>query len=115
MTQELITISPIDGSIAVRRPYATPAEIQAALTHAKLAQRSWQNTPLATRAALVASAVDALVAQKAVIAEELTRQMGRPIRYTPSEVGGFEARARHMIAIAGDALADVIPQAIDGY
>jgi acyl-CoA reductase-like NAD-dependent aldehyde dehydrogenase len=115
MTQELITISPIDGSVAVRRSYASPAEIQTALTRAKLAQRSWQNTPLATRAALVTNAVDALVAQKAAIAEELTRQMGRPIRYTPGEVGGFEARARHMIAIAGDALADVVPQAIDGY
>jgi acyl-CoA reductase-like NAD-dependent aldehyde dehydrogenase len=115
MTHELITISPIDGSVAVRRSFASPVEIQAALTRAKLAQRSWQNTPLATRAALVANAVDAMVAQKATISEELTRQMGRPIRYTPGEVGGFEARARHMIAIAGDALADVVPQAIDGY
>ena len=115
MTQEFITISPIDGSVAVQRPYAMLAEIQAALTRAKLAQHSWQNTPLGTRAALVTSAVDAMVAQKDAIADELTRQMGRPIRYTPGEVGGFEARARHMIAIAGKALADVVPQAIDGY
>ncbi len=115
MTQELITLSPIDGSEVVRRSYATPAEIQAALTHAKLAQSTWQNTPLATRAALVASAVDALVSHKDAIAGELTRQMGRPIRYTPGEVGGFEARARHMIAIAGASLADVVPAEIDGY
>jgi len=115
MTQELITISPIDGSVAVRRNYATPSEIQAALARAKLAQRSWQSTPLATRAALVTSAVDALVSRKDAIAEELTRQMGRPVRYTPGEVGGFEARARHMIAIAGEALTDVVPPAIAGY
>ncbi|MGA7750110.1 MAG: aldehyde dehydrogenase family protein [Gallionella sp.] len=88
MTQELITISPVDGSVAVQRRYASPAEIQAALTRAKLAQRSWQGTPLAMRAALVASAVDSLVAQKDAIAEELTRQMGRPIRYTPGEMLG---------------------------
>ncbi len=115
MTQELITLSPIDGSEVVRRSYATPAEIQAALTRAKLAQSLWQNTPLATRAALVSSAVDALVSHKDAIAGELTRQMGRPIRYTPGEVGGFEARARHMIAIAGASLADVVPAEIDGY
>lgn len=115
LTEKLITISPIDGSVAVRRPYASPAVIQAALTRTKLAQRSWQNTPLSTRAAQVANAVDVLVAQKAAISLELTHQMGRPIRYTPGEVDGFEARARHMIAIAGDALTDVTPHAIDGY
>ena len=115
MTPELITISPIDGSVAVQRSYATPAEIQAALTRAKRAQRSWQSTPLATRAALVTNAVEALLAHKDAIAEELTRQMGRPIRHTPGEVDGFAARARHMIAIAGDALADVVPPAMEGY
>ena len=115
MTQELITISPIDGNVAVRRPYATHDEIQAALSRAKLAQRAWQNTPLASRAALVTSAVDALVAQKDTIAEELTRQMGRPIRHTPGEIDTFEARARYMISIAEEALADVVPPAIEGY
>lgn len=115
LNEELITISPIDGSVAVQRTYASSTEIQAALSRAKLAQRSWQGTPLATRAALVTSAVDALVAQKDAIAEELTRQMGRPIRYTPGEVDGFEKRARYMISIAEESLVDVVPQAIDGY
>ena len=115
MTQELITISPIDGSVAVQRAYATPGEIQAALSRAKSAQRAWQSTPLATRASLVTSAVDALVAQKDVIAEELTRQMGRPIRHTPGEIDTFATRARQMISIAEEALADVVPPAIEGY
>ncbi|KAG1252771.1 hypothetical protein G6F65_017772 [Rhizopus arrhizus] len=33
--------------------------------------------------------------------------MGRPLRYTPGEVAGFEARARHMISIADAALAPI--------
>src|ERR687898_2653452 len=33
--------------------------------------------------------------------------MGRPIRYSPGEVRGFEERARHMIAAAPRALADL--------
>jgi len=115
MTRDLISISPIDGSVAAQRSYASSEEIRAALSRAKLAQRAWQSTPLATRAAMITKAVDALVAQKDAIAEELTRQMGRPIRHTPGEVGGFEQRARHMIAIAGEALADVVPPAIEGY
>jgi acyl-CoA reductase-like NAD-dependent aldehyde dehydrogenase len=115
MTQEFFTISPIDGSIVVQRPYATTEEIQAALARAEFAQRSWRHTPLAIRASLVTSAVEILVSQKADIAEELTRQMGRPIRDTPNELNGFEARARHMIKISAAALADVVPAPIKGY
>lgn len=115
MTQEILTISPIDGSIAVRRPCATPDQIQSALSRAKLAQTAWKNTPLAERSALVSRAVEALAANKNAIAEELTRQMGRPLRYTPGEIGGFESRARHMIGIAESALADVVPAPIDGF
>lgn len=60
MTQQLITISPMDDSVVAQRSYAMPDEIQAAPARAKHAQRAWQNTPLATRAALVTSAFDAL-------------------------------------------------------
>jgi acyl-CoA reductase-like NAD-dependent aldehyde dehydrogenase len=52
-------------------------------------------------------AVDAFVARKVESAAEITWQMGRPIRYTPGEVGGFEERARYMIEVAPQALADV--------
>jgi acyl-CoA reductase-like NAD-dependent aldehyde dehydrogenase len=55
------------------------------------------------------------VSNKDAIAEELTRQMGRPIRYTPGEIGGFEARARHMIAIAETSLADLVPPQMEGF
>ena len=46
---------------------------------------------------------------------ELTWQMGRPIRYAPNEVRGTLERARHMIAIAGDALADIDVGPKDGF
>lgn len=115
MTQEIVTISPIDGRVVVRRECASPAAIDAALSQARLAQPAWKATSLSERAALVARAVDALVARKDEIGAELTLQMGRPIRYTPGEVGGFEARARHMIAIAAQALADVTPAPIAGF
>lgn len=115
MSQEIVTISPIDGRIVVRRECASPANIDAALGQARLAQRAWKATSLAERSALVARAVDALVERKDEISAELTLQMGRPIRYTPGEIGGFEARARHMIAIAAQALADVEPEPIEGF
>ncbi len=115
MTNQLQTISPIDGAVIVRRAYASAAQMHAALERAANAQAMWRGVPVAQRAAAVSKGVDAFVARKAEIAEELTRQMGRPLRYTPGEVGGFEARARHMISVAAEALQDVVPPPLAGF
>lgn len=100
------TLSPIDGSVVVERDYATPLDVVTALGRARLAQRAWRGVPIAERAAHCSRMVDAFVAERDAIAAELTSMMGRPIRYAPSEVRGFEERARHMITIAEAALAD---------
>ena len=107
MTGKLKTVSPVDGSVYVERPYAAPEDIAQALTRAVRAGEVWRDVPVAERAEVCARAVDAVVAARDDIAGEITWQMGRPIRYSPAEVGGFEKRARHMIAIAPEALADV--------
>lgn len=107
MAATLKTHSPIDGSVYVERPLASEAEIAQALTRARAAQRDWAALDVAARAASVSRFVDAFVALKSDVAREITWQMGRPIRYTPNEVGGFEERARYMIAAAPQALADL--------
>jgi acyl-CoA reductase-like NAD-dependent aldehyde dehydrogenase len=104
MSQEFITISPIDGSAVVKRAYASEQEIARALSAAQSAQREWSALAVAQRAAVVGAAVDALLADKARIAEAITLQMGRPARHAPLEVDGYAARARHMIDIADAAL-----------
>ncbi|CAB3641282.1 aldehyde dehydrogenase [Achromobacter marplatensis] len=107
MTQELITISPIDGREVVRRAYASEAQIAQALAQAQSAQAAWQALGVGERGRIVSAAVDRFVAAKDEIARAITIQMGRPLRYTPAEVAGFEARARHMISIADAALAPI--------
>ncbi|MCP4874881.1 MAG: aldehyde dehydrogenase family protein [Gammaproteobacteria bacterium] len=108
-------ISPVDGSVYVERQSASADEIQQALAASASAQQAWKNTSVEQRQALCSKAVNAFVARKAEIAEELTWQMGRPISQAPGEVAGFEERARHMIEIAADALADLQPEAKDGF
>ncbi|QVQ25491.1 aldehyde dehydrogenase family protein [Achromobacter deleyi] len=115
MTQELITISPIDGREVVRRAYASEAQIAQALANAQGAQAAWHALGVAERGRIVSEAVDRFVAAKDEIARAITIQMGRPLRYTPGEVAGFEARARHMIAIAGEALAPIPATAQAGF
>jgi len=108
-------VSPVDGSVYVERSLATGAKIQDVLQAASRAQRRWQQTPLSERKALCSRAVDAFVAKSEVISQELTWQMGRPITQTPSEVIGFEQRARYLIDIADTALAPIQTEAKAGF
>jgi acyl-CoA reductase-like NAD-dependent aldehyde dehydrogenase len=107
MGDSIRVISPVDGEVYVERALAGDREIAAALDRAQRAQKEWRRVAVAERAAILGRALDAFVARRDDIAGELTWQMGRPIRYTPNEVRGFEERARYMIAVAEEALADV--------
>nr|WP_298690602.1 aldehyde dehydrogenase family protein [uncultured Dongia sp.] len=101
------TITPIDNSVYVERPYNTPAEIAAVLKNAATAQIEWRKTSIAERTKILNKAVDEFLKGKDKHAEEITRQMGRPISQSPFEMRGFEERARFMINLAPEALADV--------
>jgi acyl-CoA reductase-like NAD-dependent aldehyde dehydrogenase len=113
MTQK--TISPVDGSVYCERELAPDAAVQAALAAARRAQAAWRSTPVADRARVLSAFCDRFEAAGPGIALELTWQMGRPIRYSPSEVRGTLERARHMIAIAAESLADVDPGPKAGF
>ena len=109
------TISPVDGSVYCERDLATDATIDAALTRARRAQQSWRLTPVADRARVCLAFCGHFETGTREIATELTWQMGRPIRYAPNEVRGTLERARHMIAIADDALADLDAGPKEGF
>ncbi|WP_342246887.1 aldehyde dehydrogenase family protein [Pseudomonas sp. OTU5201] len=100
-------VSPVDGSVYVERPLATPAEVVAALERAESVRRTWKGTPVAERVAIVRRAIAAFAAREAQLAEELCWMMGRPIRYAPGEIRGFVERASYMADIAEEALADI--------
>jgi acyl-CoA reductase-like NAD-dependent aldehyde dehydrogenase len=108
-------VSPVDGEVYIERPYAEHADIDAALSRADSVVRSWRATSIADRVELVTKAVDIFVSRGAEIGEEITWQMGRPIRFTPGEVAGFEERARYMASIAEQALAPLVPPAKPGF
>jgi acyl-CoA reductase-like NAD-dependent aldehyde dehydrogenase len=109
------TISPVDGSVYVERPYATSAQIDTVLAKATEAQSAWKHSALTERAAICTRFVEDFVSKTAEIAAELSWQMGRPVSAAPSEVRGFEERARYMIETAGQALADVKTQPKPGF
>jgi acyl-CoA reductase-like NAD-dependent aldehyde dehydrogenase len=109
-------ISPVDGSVYAERSTATADEIGRALARAEAAQRQWRSTPIAERAAVCERVVEYMLANADEIGRELSWQMGRPIRFTPNEIRrGFQERARHMAAIAPEALADMAVEPKEGF
>ncbi|UVM03170.1 aldehyde dehydrogenase family protein [Pseudomonas laurylsulfatiphila] len=115
MTAKVQLISPVDGRVYVEREMADAAQVEQALTAAASAQAAWQRRSLSERAALCSAAVDAMLSMQADIVPELAWQMGRPVRYGAGELRGFAERARHMIAIAPQALATVEPEPVAGF
>ncbi|SDG38908.1 Acyl-CoA reductase [Limimonas halophila] len=104
MTRQLQCISPIDGQVYAERPYASQAELDAALDRAQRAQADWRQVPLDRRIAILNDAIDRFVAEREQIGEEITAQMGRPIKASPKEANIFEERARYMLRVAPEEL-----------
>jgi acyl-CoA reductase-like NAD-dependent aldehyde dehydrogenase len=115
MAASLRTIAPADGRVYVERPLAEDGAIERALAAAAKAQKAWRTVPVAERTAILSRAVDAFVAKRDAVAEEISWQMGRPIAQSPGEVRGFEERARFMLAAAPSALADIDPGPKPGF
>jgi acyl-CoA reductase-like NAD-dependent aldehyde dehydrogenase len=115
-TRILRCVSPIDGSLVAERPLASSAEAVAAIARARAAQAAWRRVPLAQRMATCAAFAEIMAADKARLGADLTRQMGRPIRYTPNEIGGgLVERTRKMVELAPDALADLPASEKSGF
>ncbi len=112
MKQE--TLSPTDGSPIVRR-LASSENLDNALVCAVAAQASWRSTSIEYRQQILRAAKTNLAAKTDDIAVEITREMGRPIRYTPGEVRGFTERASAMIDLAPSALADIKVAEKEGF
>ncbi len=103
------TISPIDGSIYAEREHATSEQIEVALTQSVSAQRKWKQTPVAERVAICRRMLAQLVECADQIGEELTRQIGRPLAYSPFEIKrGFAERVNYLCDIAERELADIV-------
>src|SRR5437899_5150976 len=112
---DIVCISPVDGREVVRRSAASAAEIDSAVAAARKAQAEWKRVPVVERGKILSKAVDAMLAMREEVAPELAWQMGRPVRYGGGELGGFEARARAMIALADSALGNIVPEPKAGF
>jgi acyl-CoA reductase-like NAD-dependent aldehyde dehydrogenase len=100
-------ISPVDCRVYAERSAATPGQIDQTLERARAAQTAWRAVPVSERAAIIERFCGEFQRRGAQIATDLSWQMGRPVRYAPSEVRGTLERARYMAGVAMSALADL--------
>jgi acyl-CoA reductase-like NAD-dependent aldehyde dehydrogenase len=109
-------ISPIDGSVYAEFDLPSSAYIEAALEAGARAQEAWKRVPLAERSAICRRMAGLMVERADDIGTELSWQIGRPITQSPFEIRrGFQERARFMIDVAEQSLADVVMDPKDGF
>jgi acyl-CoA reductase-like NAD-dependent aldehyde dehydrogenase len=110
------TITPVDGSVYVKRTLAAGNAVEKALVKAAKAQQAWKAVPVAERAAVIKRMVEWCVSRADALAEELSWQMGRPVSQSPGEVKrGFQERALYMCEIAPEALSDMVLPEKSGF
>lgn len=115
MASTFTVTTPIDGTTYVERSYADWAAVDRALQRARDAHVAWRDVPLARRKEICVRFADALEAKKVGLGLELTWQMGRPVRYAAKEIQTCAARARAMVALADEGLADVAVPPQEGF
>jgi acyl-CoA reductase-like NAD-dependent aldehyde dehydrogenase len=110
------TITPVDGSVYAERELASAELIEKSLAQSVRSQRTWSETPLSERVAVVRRMVGWCVDRAEQLGTELSWQMGRPVAQSPNEIRrGFQERALYMCSIAEQALGELRPEKKDGF
>lgn len=115
MKKTIKIISPIDGTVVAERNIASAEEISQILNKTQSEKKNWQDRTISERADICHKAIDYLCDNKQEIAKEISLQMGRPIKFSVGEIAGLEERARYMIDIAEESLADIKIEEVSGF
>jgi acyl-CoA reductase-like NAD-dependent aldehyde dehydrogenase len=107
----LVIRSPLDQQVIGELPYDTPQQLDDKLAAARAAQQQWRGLKLEERAAQVREGLSRLRDDSQRIAEDVTRQMGKPLAQAKGELETLFARAEQSLrdapaALAADVLTD---------
>ncbi|MBX3178485.1 MAG: aldehyde dehydrogenase family protein [Candidatus Hydrogenedentes bacterium] len=114
-TAEIIVTNPYTGAEAFRIPALSAGEIDAVVSRARAAFSAWRHTAVADRVALCQGMIDWFEANADAVARDITVQMGKPLGQARGEVNGTIERARHMMSIAEETLADDLLPEKEGF
>ena len=101
------TITPINNTLYLERPYPTSLEIEKTIETSSIAFKQWSKTSVLERIEVINKFIDNLLNLTEEVKKEICWQIGRPISQCGSELRGFEERSRYMVEVAEECLADV--------
>jgi len=107
--------NPYTGDVACTVPLADEATVSRVLDQARAAAKVARATPLAQRKAWCEAMVKSMEARAEQVAADISRMMGKPLSQARNEIRGMADRARHMVSIADESLADVILPPKQGF
>ena len=107
-------IDPATELVIGEIPETTPTEIDDAISQANAAQRKWQKVSALDRAQVLHQCADAMHANRAVLGEALTREMGKPYKESVDEVDWCVHSIRYSAEIGRNEMGRVIGPAIAG-
>lgn len=86
-------------------PVSSPLDVRRAVARARRAQPHWAAAPLAERCAVVDRAADLMADRAEELARLITREMGKPLMESRSEVENTAGRLRWLVARAPEVFA----------
>jgi acyl-CoA reductase-like NAD-dependent aldehyde dehydrogenase len=95
-------------------PSSDADDVTAAVDAAADAQRSWARLPAAVRGAYLAKAADAIEAAQEEISQDMTREMGKPLRESRGEAGRAAAILRFFSGEGLRAVGQLFEQSASG-
>jgi acyl-CoA reductase-like NAD-dependent aldehyde dehydrogenase len=111
----LVVDDPFTGEPACAVQFVDMAAAGVILDQSREAARAWRGSSMGERLALCEKAVAAMEASADSIAADITHMMGKPLGQAKGEVRTMAARARYMMEVAPQALADVPLPAMPGF
>ena len=100
----LQVINPYNHETVCELPYDTNEQLRVKLDTAKKAFEEWRGNSLEKRSIAVSKGLEYFRINSEEIAQDITRQMGKPLSEARSEVRTFFDRAEHMMSIAKEVL-----------
>lgn len=103
---ELQVIYPYTEEVVATFPLLSSGEVDGVVARARAAFEDWRHTDIGARQVLCRRFVDAFEHMADGVAEDISLQMGKPRHHARGEVNAMLERARQMIEIAAEVLAD---------
>ncbi|CAG7926410.1 unnamed protein product [Penicillium olsonii] len=115
MSNQIRTINPATHEVIFEQAGTSLEEAIKVAATSKKAFESYRTTSLEERKTIVKRVLDIVEKNRDELANELTLQMGRPIRYCAGEINTMRLRAEYLMDIADESLSDLPGRAEAGF